>query len=81
MNGSQENEPTKWKINLFTHYNQNTNTYLRCGNVIWLHHSEANASLGALRINNYNRQTDWSDLDFKDNLEVSTIGSGVSNTF
>jgi len=44
-----DNDLTKWKINLFSYYMENKYRYLRCGDVIWLHHSEANALLGAIR--------------------------------
>lgn len=82
MNVSTENEndPTKWKINLFYDYIENEQKFLRCGDVIWLHHSEASASLGALRKRDFRdmNQKDWHQIDSKENLEVSIVPSDIS---
>ena len=42
VNASFE-EPTSWKINYFQDFPKEADLYLRCGDVIWLHHSEANS--------------------------------------
>lgn len=57
INASIE-EYTPWKLNLFHEYPLEPDAFLRCGDVIWLHHSEANSIITSARlekgVNKYN---------------------------
>ena len=48
MNASLE-ESTNWKLNLYSEYVPETSKILKCGDILWLHHSEYNVTLAALR--------------------------------
>jgi inositol 1,4,5-triphosphate receptor type 1 len=85
VNSSFE-EKTFWKLNLFTEFQAAQDEYLRCGNVIWLHHSEANSILIAQHkskgVNKYN----FSSLDIEtwlshDNLIISTQNNKEAEGF
>ncbi|KAL4438400.1 hypothetical protein ABPG74_009439 [Tetrahymena malaccensis] len=78
INGSQENQ-TNFKLNLFQESYTEFQQYLKCGDVIWLHHSEATSQIGVSRkdkgVNKYtftsmNLKT-WMSLE---NLELKVIG-------
>ncbi|EAR98945.2 MIR domain protein (macronuclear) [Tetrahymena thermophila SB210] len=82
VNISIENEtdPTKWKVNLFSYLMESQQKFLKCGDVIWLHHSEANACLGATRKRELKdmNQNEWHYMDSKENLQVSIVPSDIS---
>lgn len=48
VNASLE-EQTNWRIQIFSEYVHPEDSYLHCGDSLWLHHSERNCILGAYR--------------------------------
>jgi inositol 1,4,5-triphosphate receptor type 1 len=48
MNASLE-EHNSWKLNLYNEYIPENLKYLKCGDIIWLHHTECNSTLAINR--------------------------------
>lgn len=44
-----EENQTQWRISVYSDYVAETSGYLKCGDVIWLHHSETNTTIAATR--------------------------------
>ncbi len=86
VNASNE-EPTSWKLNLFTEFDTNPEQKaIRCGSVVWLHHGEANAILTAVRRNRGVDKYNFSSLNLeqwlaKNNLELSVEQSATTDGF
>jgi MIR domain len=48
LNASVEDK-TQWKLTVYSGYIPETQSGLKCGDVIWLHHSETNTTIAAAR--------------------------------
>jgi len=62
---------------LFSDYLEKSQ-YLNCGDVIWLHHSEANGSLSAIRAGKGIHKYNFSSLNLetwlaRENLEINIV--------
>lgn len=71
-------EPTAWKINLFSNYVFDDEEYLRCGDVLWLHHSESNTCLAACRREKGVDKYNFSSLNLaswlsRENLDITAF--------
>lgn len=51
LNASVEDK-TQWKLSVYSEYIPETQGGLKCGDVIWLHHSETNTTIAAARKDN-----------------------------
>lgn len=47
-----EENQTQWRISIYSEYVPETSQFLKCGDVIWLHHSETNTTIAATRSEN-----------------------------
>jgi inositol 1,4,5-triphosphate receptor type 3 len=82
VNASLE-EPTSWKINLFS--DTIGSKMLRIGDFVWLHHSERNATLAALRSTKAFDKSKFHSADIREwlaleNLSVGVQPSGISES-
>lgn len=81
INASME-EPGQFQIKLFTDAcnSSESGMYLKCGDVVWLHHSEANASLSATRRSRGVDKYNFSSLNLdtwlnESNLDINIVQS------
>jgi hypothetical protein len=84
VNASLE-ETTSWKMNLFSEHVPDSLKLLKIGDIVWLHHSERNATLAALRQSKAFDRSKFHSLDLREwlSLENLTVGiqpSGVSES-
>jgi hypothetical protein len=73
-------EGHSWKVILFQHYIPDSSKYLKVGDCIWLHHSEAEATLAVQKKLNAVDKYTFKSIDLShwlslSNLEVAVLGS------
>lgn len=69
INASQTFPPTsQWKINLFQPQIEFNGRKLKCGDVLWLHHSEAQATLAAKKLQPLVNLKNFEPLNFQNFL-------------
>lgn len=84
MNASLE-DSTNWKLNLYSEYIPESTKRLKVNDIVWLHHSECNATLAATRkVSAFNKAkfhttelTKWISLE---NMQVGVHYSGISES-
>ena len=85
VNASHE-EPVQWKLNLFAEFEGKQDQMLRCGYVVWIHHSESNSIISALRRTKGVSKYNFSSLHLDTwiataNLELVSLRSAQSENF
>ncbi len=85
VNASLE-EPTAWKCRLFNNFVAPDCKYIKCGDVIWLHHSEADTTLAAHRRDRCTDKYNFSSLNIsawlqRQNLDVIAQKSAQESSY
>ncbi|KRW98864.1 MIR motif [Pseudocohnilembus persalinus] len=86
INGTNSDDSTAWKLNLFNQYPIEQTDQIFAGDIVWLHHSELNSIIASRRIDKgvdkYNfsslNLSKWLDLD---NLELNLNQSQTGDEF
>jgi hypothetical protein len=72
VNASLE-EATSWKLNLFSECVSEGSKLLKSGDILWLHHSECNATIAATRKSKAFDKSRFLSLDMKEWLNLESM--------
>ncbi|CAD8068825.1 unnamed protein product [Paramecium sonneborni] len=74
-----EENQTQWRISVYSDYVPETSGFLKCGDVIWLHHSETNTTVAATRKGKSVDQKNFQSFNLVEWLKVENVELNVLN--
>ncbi|CAD8059333.1 unnamed protein product [Paramecium primaurelia] len=72
-----EENQTQWRISVYSDYVPETSGFLKCGDVIWLHHSETNTTIAATRKGKPVDQRNFQSFNLVEWLKVENVELNV----